>query len=205
MSIMKKFKISTKQMIFIILNLREEILIISEDLTKEVVQESITIILTKEEALIILDAIEITDIILINANIIKIKTKIMINNSTILRVIYKSLMKKKNIKDIKNRTNIMKISIKQGEVVQIEHNTEEEVIISIEIMRDIRKVINTEEAIEGNITTILEEAEEIINRIMKMRRLIINLIMKKINRIKIVKMKVQSRLLNNNKSSLITK
>jgi hypothetical protein len=205
MSIMKKFKISTKQMIFIILNLREEILIISEDLTKEVVQESITIILTKEEALIILEAIEITDIILINANIIKIKTKIMINNSTILRVIYKSLMKKKNIKDIKNRTNIMKISIKQGEVVQIEHNTEEEVIISIEIMRDIRKVINTEEAIEGNITTILEEAEEIINRIMKMRRLIINLIMKKINRIKIVKMKVQSRLLNNNKSSLITK
>lgn len=202
---MKKFKISTKQMIFIILNLREEILIISEDLTKEVVQESITIILTKEEALIILEAIEITDIILINANIIKIKTKIMINNSTILRVIYKSLMKKKNIKDIKNRTNIMKISIKQGEVVQIEHNTEEEVIISIEIMRDIRKVINTEEAIEGNITTILEEAEEIINRIMKMRRLIINLIMKKINRIKIVKMKVQSRLLNNNKSSLITK
>ena len=115
-------------------------MIIKEDLIKE--EEINTIILTKEEALIILEATEIKLTIKDIVSNIIIKKKIKkLRNSTKLKAILKRMLKIKSM-DIKNHINKMEITITEEEV--IEFHTEGEEIISIKIMRDNKMVINKE-------------------------------------------------------------
>ena len=170
-------------------------MIIKEVLIKE--EEINTIILTKEEALIILEATEIKLTIKDIVSNIIIKKKIKkLRNSTKLKAILKRMLKIKSM-DIKNHINKMEITITEEEV--IEFHTEGEEIISIKIMRDNKMVINKEEIIEAKI--IITEGEEgIINKIMSIKMSIINLIMRKINRNKIAMRRDQNQSLLNSKN-----